>query len=104
MAAGVLVGLGSRAPWTGLAVLLVLLAVLVGGIGRMWRMRAFSRTGPRNFALAAAAFTWWNAAVVGVSVASGWWAPRQLSFHFTVSAAVAAIPLLVAAFLIGRRR
>jgi len=103
VAAGTLVGL-VRVPWTGVAVLLVLAAALVGSIGLMWRMRAFSRSGPRNFALAAAAFTWWNAAVVGVSMASGWWAPHQLSFHFTVSAAVAAIPLMVAAFLIGRGR
>jgi len=103
VAAGALVGL-VRVPWTGAAVLLILLATLVGGVGLMWRMRAFSRSGPRNFGLAVAAFTWWNAAVVGVSVASGWWAPHQLSFHFTVSAAVAAIPLLVAALLIGRGR
>jgi len=103
MAEGVLVGL-VRGRWIGLAVLLVLVAVLVGSIALMWRMLAFSRSGPRNFALAAVAFTWWNAAVVGVSMASGWWAPHQLSFHFTISAVVAAIPLLVAALLIGRGR
>jgi hypothetical protein len=103
VAAGVLVGF-VRVAWTGAAVLLVLVATVFGSIGLMWRMRAFSRSGPRNFGLAAAAFTWWNAAVVGASVASGWWAPHQLNFHFTVSAAVASIPLLVAARLIGRGR
>ena len=88
----------------GLAVLLILGALLVGGLVLLWRMRAFSHSGPRDFALAAAAFTWWNAAVAGASQVSGWWAPSQPTYHFTVSTVVAAVPLLVAAYLIGRRR
>lgn len=88
----------------GLAVVLILSALLVGGLAVLWRMQAFSRSGPRDFALGAAAFTWWNAAVAGVSVVSGWWAPGQPTYHFTVSTIAAAVPLLVAAYLIGRRR
>lgn len=103
LVAGALAGL-VRVPWTGVAVLFVLAATLVGSLWLMWRMRAFSRSGPRHFAVASAAFTWWNAAVIGVSLASGWWSPHQPSFHFTVSAAVAAIPLVMAAWLIGRGR
>ena len=100
---GLLVGFVRGGP-SGIAVILILLAMLVGAIGMMLRMLAYSRTGPRNFALAAAAFTWWNAAVVGVSSASGWWGPLQPSTHFTVSATVAALPFLVGAGLIGRGR
>ena len=100
---GLLVGFVRGRP-SAIAGILILLAISVGAIGMMLRMRAYSRAGPRNFALAAAAFTWWNAAVVGVSSASGWWGPLQPRTHFTVSAAVAALPLLVAAWLIGRVR
>jgi hypothetical protein len=38
-----------------------------------------------------------------VSIASGWWGPPQPGVHFGGSVVVAVIPLLVAAWLIGRR-
>jgi hypothetical protein len=50
-----------------------------------------------------AAFLLWNGAVIWVSIASGWWGPRQLGVHFGGTVVVAVIPLLVAAWLIGRR-
>ena len=68
------------------------------------RVRAYSKASRIKFAVSATAFTFWNAAVAGVSSSSGWWGPQQPGTHFTVSAAVASIPLLVAAFLLGRRR
>jgi hypothetical protein len=50
-----------------------------------------------------AAFLLWNGAVIWVSIASGWWGPPQPGVHFGGSVVVAVIPLLVAAWLIGRR-
>lgn len=79
-------------------------AGLVGSLGIIWRIRIYSRWGPARFAWSCAAFTIWNAAVVGVSRAFGWWEPHQPGAHFTVSAAVAATPLLLAAWLVGKGR
>ncbi|MEO9048487.1 MAG: hypothetical protein ABI334_02610 [Candidatus Dormiibacterota bacterium] len=86
---------------------LALAVIVVGGLTAMlvmfWRIRAYSRNGILRFSLAAAAFTWWNAVVVGVSSWSGWWSQHQPATHFSVSALVAVVPLIVAAWLIGRR-
>jgi len=67
------------------------------------RLRAYSRVGVLWFTVATAAFTWWNAIVCGVSIATGWWGSQQPSYHFGVSVLVGVIPLFVAAWLIGRR-
>lgn len=48
-------------------------------------------------------FNLWNASVTGVSIGTRWWASTQPSYHFGVSEMVGVIPLLVAAWLIGRR-
>jgi hypothetical protein len=106
LAAGVLVGMFPRGGSivAGVGLLLILVAGLIGGVGLLWRIRIYSRWGPVRFAWSCAAFTIWNAAVVGVSSATGWWGPHQPGVHFTVSAAVAALPLLLAAWLVGRRR
>ena len=92
---------GSRLA--GIALVGTFAGGLVGIFVLFWRMRAFSRTGPVWFAWAAAGFTWWNAAVCGVSLVTGWWGPHQPGTHFSVSALVAVLPLLAAAWLIGRR-
>lgn len=106
LALGVLVGMfprgGSR--FAGIAVLVVLFGGLVGTLFLLWRIPIYSRWGPVRFAWACAAFTIWNAAVVGLSIATGWWGTHQPGFHFTISAAVDATPLLLAAWLLGRRR
>lgn len=85
------------------AFIVIVFGGLAGSLLLLWRIRAYSRTGVWKFTVSAAAFTWWNAAVAGVSIATGWWAPHQPATHFSVSAVVAVIPLLVAAWLIGRR-
>jgi uncharacterized protein involved in response to NO len=105
LAAGVLVGLSDRGGRTlaGLAVVVILVGALGGGMLMIWRIRAYSRSGQAWFAASCAAFTIWNAAVAGVSSASGWWGFHQPASHFTVSAAVGAAPLIVAAWLIGRK-
>lgn len=102
----VLVGLFPRGGsiFAGVGLILVLVAGLVGSLGIIWRIRIYSRWGPARFAWSCAAFTIWNAAVVGVSRAFGWWEPHQPGVHFTVSAAVAATPLLLAAWLVGKGR
>jgi hypothetical protein len=106
VAAGVLVGLfpqgGSR--FAGIAIIVILLGGLAGTLALLWRIPIYSRWGPVRFAWSCAAFTIWNAAVVGMSIATGWWGPHQPGIHFTVSAAVDATPLLLAAWLIGKRR
>jgi hypothetical protein len=79
----------------------------VAGVGGTfylaWRIRVWSRVGTLWLALAAFAFVIWNGAVVGVSIATGWWGPHQPGIHFGGSALVAVLPLLAAAWLIGRR-
>jgi hypothetical protein len=80
----------------------IVAAVLVGLLALHRRTRVYSRSGSRWFNLSLAVFSLWNGAVVVASFATGWWAAHQPSSHFTVSAVVAAIPLL-AAFLIGGR-
>jgi hypothetical protein len=86
----------------------VVLTIFVGGFAvtlfLLWRIRAYSRRGLHWFTRSAAAFSIWNIAVLAVSHFSGWWGPNQPGFHFSISAAVAVIPLLLAAWLVGRWR
>jgi hypothetical protein len=106
LAAGVLVGMfprgGSR--FAGVALIVIFVGGLAGTLALLLRIPVYSRWGPARFAWSCAAFTIWNAAVVGVSIATGWWGPHQPGIHFTVSAAVDATPLLLAAWQIGKRR
>jgi hypothetical protein len=106
VAAGVLVGLSDRGGRTfaGLGVVVILVGALAVGILLIWRIRAYSRWGQLWFAWSCAAFTIWNAGVVGVSSASGWWGFHQPAGHFTISALVGAAPLVLAAWLIERSR
>jgi hypothetical protein len=89
--------------FAGLAFLVIMLTGLVGAIVLISRIRAYSRAGLLWFAWACAAFNLWNAVVCGVSLLTGWWGPNQPSYHFGISATACVIPLLVAAWLIGRR-
>jgi len=89
--------------FAGLAFLVIMLSGLVGGIVLITRIRAYSRAGLLWFTWACAAFNLWNATVCGVSLLTGWWGPNQPSYHFGVSAAACVIPLVAAAWLIGRR-
>jgi hypothetical protein len=107
VAVGVVVGLSpvKGGSTSALAAFLVLmLCAAVGFVALFWRIRAYSRTGIRRFTIACAAFTFWNALVAGVSSATHWWAADQPAGHFTVSAVVGAIPLVVAAWLLVRNR
>jgi hypothetical protein len=105
VAIGVLVGLAPAVPGFALvAILVILVGALGGGVILLLRIRAYSRTGILQFTASCAAFSFWNAMVVGVSSATRWWAPNQPTSHFTVSAVVAAIPLVVAAWLVSRTR
>jgi hypothetical protein len=93
---------GSR--FAGIALIAVFAGGLIGMLLLVWRIRAYSRRGILGFTWSAAAFSFWNAAVIGVSEVTRWWGPHQPGSHFFVSAIVAAIPLVVAAWLIGRWR
>jgi hypothetical protein len=106
LAAAVLVGLvpEGRSPFAGITLLVVFVGGFLAGLILLLRARAYSRRGILFFTWSCAAFTWWNAAVVGVSVATHWWGLHQPATHFSVSAIIAAIPLLVAAWLVGRWR
>jgi hypothetical protein len=75
----------------------------VGGLYLCWRIRAWSRAGIGWFVGSVAAFVLWNGAVIWLSVATGWWGKSAPGVHFGASAVVAIIPLVVAAWLIGRR-
>lgn len=102
----VLIGLFPRGgvPLVSAAVLAIFLGGFGGALLLLWRIRAYSRRGMRWFTWSALGFALWNAAVAGASTASGWWGPHQPGFHFSISAAVAVLPLLVAAWLVGRWR
>ena len=105
VAIGVVVGLAPAVPGFALvAILVTLVGALGGGVTLLLRIRAYSRTGVLQFTVGCAAFSFWNAAVVGVSSVTRWWAPNQPTSHFTVSSVVAAIPLVVAAWLVSRTR
>ena len=88
----------------GRALIFVLLGGLAAATYITWRMRAWSRTGVLWLLGAVALFLVWNAVVVWVSLASGWWGPGANGLHFGVSVVVAVIPLVIGAWLMGRRR
>jgi hypothetical protein len=87
----------------GDAIIATFLAGTIGGLYLTWRMRAWSRTGVGWFVAAVVAFLVWNGAVILVSVVTGWWGVDSPGIHFGGSAVVAVIPLVVAAWLLGRR-
>lgn len=89
--------------YRGPAIILILGAGIASIAVLFARIRAYSRMGNRRFLVALGVFSLWNATVVGASVVLGWYAPGSSPWHFTVSAAVASLPLLAAAVLIGRR-
>jgi hypothetical protein len=90
-------------PVAGLAILAILTIGVVGLIFVGLRIRAYSRAGVLLYFGGIAVFNIWNAIVTGVSILTGWWALTQPSYHFAISEVVGAVPLLVAAWLIGRR-
>ncbi len=104
VSAGIVSATSRPGPSFGWLVVLVLLGGGLVGIGLLvWWIRVYSRAGILWFTGGAAAFTWWNAIVCGMSILTGWWGPHQPNFHFGVSALVGVIPLVVAAWLVGRR-
>jgi hypothetical protein len=85
------------------ALIVIFLGGLAATIYLAWRIRAWSRTGIFWLLGSVAVFMLWNGAVIWASIASGWWGPHQPGIHFGGSVVVAVIPLLVGAWLIGRR-
>ena len=90
-------------PLAGMVALLVIAAGIAAMVVLGRRVRAYSTAGIAWYVVAIAIFLLWNAVVTGVSLLSGWWSPRQPGYHFAISEAVGAIPLIVAAWLFGRR-
>jgi hypothetical protein len=90
-------------PVAGIAALLVIAGGLVAVVVLGRRMRAYSMAGIAWYVIAIAIFLLWNGVVTGVSLLSGWWSPKQPSYHFAISEALGAIPLIVAVWLFGRR-
>ena len=106
VAAGFILALPGLQPTFNPAFSLV--GVMGGGIVAcvvlLRSMRAASRRGMTRYFLSITAFAIWNATVMVVSIATGWWGFGMPGFHFTVSAVVAAVPLVAAAVLMGSRR
>jgi hypothetical protein len=90
-------------PVAGLAILAILIVGVLGMIFVGLRIRAYSRTGVLLYFGGIAVFNIWNATVTSVSIFTGWWALTQPSYHFGISELVGAVPLFIAAWLIGRR-
>jgi hypothetical protein len=89
--------------FVGVAVIVTFLAGFGGALYLMLRMKAWSRTGILWFVWSVALFVLWNSAVIWVSFVTGWWARNSPGIHFGGSVLVAVIPLIVAAWLLGRR-
>jgi hypothetical protein len=105
VALGVAMGLSPRRGTLFLdLVLLALLGLTIAAPILLWRIRAFSASGYPGFLMALGVFSIWNGVTAGVSSATGWWGTDQPGSHVTVSFAVAALPLLLGAWLVGRRR
>lgn len=105
LALGIVVGLRPRGgPYAGPAVLAIFVCGIAAMVVIFRRVRAYSKAGVLRFSLACSAFTVWNALVLGGSFVTGWLGPHQPGGHFTVMTAVASMPLVVAAWLLGRRR
>jgi hypothetical protein len=92
---------GSTVAWVALLVFLLGFVVAFTVLGM--RIRAYSRTGLGSFLAALAVFWVWDSIVNGVSLINGWWSPLEPSYHLVISEAVGVIPLIVAAWWIGRR-
>jgi hypothetical protein len=90
-------------PVVGSAIVAIMVVGLVGLVFVGLRIRAYSRTAILLYFGGIAAFNLWNGIVFGVSIATRWFTATQPSYHFGISAVVAVIPLLVAAWLILRR-
>ena len=93
---------GSR--FAGIALLVILFGGLAGTLFLLLRIRAYTRRGLQWFTWSAFGFTFWNSTVVGVSIATHWWGPHQPGIHIFGSAIVGVLPLLIAAWLVGRWR
>lgn len=91
-------------PVSGIA----LLAILATGVAAMVfigvRIKAFSRWGLVWFVVSIGVFSVWAAVVDGVSMFSGFWSRGQSGSHLLISVAIDAIPLVIAGWLVGRRR
>lgn len=98
-----MIGLLGPGPGSGLAFIAVFAIGLVSVVIVLSRVRASSRIGSRLYGGGIAIFLLWNAAVILGSSQLGWWAPQTPGWHFLVSAAVAALPLLVVAAVLLRR-
>jgi hypothetical protein len=103
--AGVVVSIGGRhaGPLAAVALGVFVLAIVIGIIWIGVGLRAYTRAGVLLYMFGVAAFNLWNAAVVGVSIATGYWASTQPTYHFGVSVLVGVLPLIVAAYVVGRR-
>jgi hypothetical protein len=105
LALGVVIGLHPRGgPLAGPPALAIFASGLALAVVLGWRVRAYSKMGMLRFSLYCSGFTVWNAVVFSASFAGGWIARNQPGWHFTVSAAVASIPLVLAAWLLAPRR
>jgi len=101
LAAAALISLFPRGG--GPFVLFIFVGGSAGTLCLAWRISAYSRMGVVWLAVSVAAFNLWNAAVLVVSMATGWLAPHGPTYHFGVSAVVGVLPLVVAAWIFGRR-
>ena len=92
----------------GVIVNAVLIAGLVAFGLALARQHAYTRAGRLLFARSVAAWAVVLAVVMQLSIRSGWWSTTldqyQRSWHFVLSAAVSVVPLLIGAWLVGRRR
>ena len=87
----------------GTALMVTFLVALAGAIYLGWRVKAWGRSAILWFAAAIAAFLVWEAIVIWLSIATGWWGPNAPGIHFGGTVAVALIPLLIGTWLFGRR-
>lgn len=105
LAAGVIVSLSPdrQSPLIWPAIMILVVGFCVGIILFGLRLRALSRHGQLWYIWGVFAFNVWMGLVVGVSIGTRWWASTQPSYHFAVTIAIGVVPLVVLAWLLGRR-
>jgi hypothetical protein len=105
IAVGAVMSIAGRrgGPIAAFSLLAIAVTALIAVVWLGLRLRAYSRAGILWYVWAIAAFSIWNGIVVGMSLVTRFWSSTQPSYHFGLSVLVAVVPLVVAAYLIGRR-
>jgi hypothetical protein len=92
-----------NSPAVWVPVLVTVIGALSGVVYFALKIRVVGRARFLLFIGGFVVFQVWMGFVAGMSMKTLWWAGGQPSYHFGVTIAVGVIPLLILAWLLGRR-